>query len=82
VVSPAIAAAGDGDDQAFQLQLEHYEKVEGASLSPEGKANQLSHGKGAICRAMQGMVVADLFAGFDLRAPTGRLFTYDVTGGR
>src|SRR5207342_1030215 len=26
----------------FQLQLEHYEKVEGTSLSLEGKANQLS----------------------------------------
>jgi proteasome beta subunit len=67
----------------FQLQLEHYEKVEGQVLSLEGKANQL----GAMVRnhlpaAMQGMAVVPLFAGFDLRRGVGRLFQYDVTGGR
>ena len=67
----------------FQLQLEHYEKVEGQVLSLEGKANQL----GAMVRshlpaAMQGMAVVPLFAGYDLRRRTGRLFQYDVTGGR
>ncbi len=67
----------------FQLQLEHYEKVEGASLSLEGKANQLSMMvRGNLPSAMQGMVVVPIFAGFDLRAKTGRLWTYDVTGGR
>ena len=67
----------------FQLQLEHYEKVEGASLSLEGKANQLSMMvRGNLAAAMQGMVVVPIFAGYDLRARTGRLFTYDVTGGR
>ncbi len=67
----------------FQLQLEHYEKVEGQALSLEGKANQL----GVMVRnhlpaAMQGMVVVPLFAGFDQRREQGRLFEYDVTGGR
>jgi proteasome beta subunit len=67
----------------FQLQLEHYEKVEGTELSLEGKANQLS----AMVRtnlpaAMQGLVVVPLFAGFDTRRREGRLFQYDVTGGR
>jgi proteasome beta subunit len=67
----------------FQLQLEHYEKVEGVVLSLEGKANQL----GAMVRsnlpaAMQGLAVVPLFAGFDLRRGVGRLFQYDVTGGR
>ena len=67
----------------FQLQLEHYEKVEGAELSLEGKANQL----GGMVRshlpaAMQGFVVVPLFAGYDVRRGTGRLFEYDVTGGR
>ena len=67
----------------FQLQLEHYEKVEGAHLSLEGKANQL----GAMVRsnlpaAMQGLAVVPLFAGYDLRRRVGRLFQYDVTGGR
>ena len=67
----------------FQLQLEHYEKVEGSSLSLEGKANQLSMMvRGNLPAAMQGMVVVPIFAGFDLRRRTGRLWTYDVTGGR
>jgi len=67
----------------FQLQLEHYEKLEGTSLSLEGKANQLSMMvRGNLPAAMQGMVVVPIFAGFDMRRATGRLFTYDVTGGR
>ncbi|MEO5901708.1 MAG: proteasome subunit beta, partial [Ilumatobacteraceae bacterium] len=67
----------------FQLQLEHYEKVEGSSLSLEGKANQLSMMvRGNLPAAMQGMVVVPIFAGYDLRRHTGRLWTYDVTGGR
>jgi proteasome beta subunit len=67
----------------FQLQLEHYEKVEGSSLSLEGKANQLSMMvRGNLPAAMQGMVVVPIFAGYDLRRATGRLWTYDVTGGR
>jgi proteasome beta subunit len=67
----------------FQLQLEHYEKVEGQQLSLEGKANQLSMLiRQNLGMAMQGMVVVPLFAGFDLRRNLGRLFEYDVTGGR
>lgn len=67
----------------FQLQLEHYEKVEGHSLSLEGKANQLSQMvRQHLPAAMQGMVVVPLFAGFDRLRERGRLFAYDVTGGR
>ncbi|MCU0261446.1 MAG: proteasome subunit beta [Ilumatobacteraceae bacterium] len=67
----------------FQLQLEHYEKVEGTALSLEGKANQLSMMvRGNLPAAMQGMVVVPLFAGFDLLRGAGRLWAYDVTGGR
>ncbi|MEQ1872369.1 MAG: proteasome subunit beta [Ilumatobacteraceae bacterium] len=67
----------------FQLQLEHYEKVEGSSLSLEGKANQLSMMvRGNLPSAMQGLVVVPIFAGFDVRRGNGRLFAYDVTGGR
>jgi len=67
----------------FQLQLEHYEKVEGTELSLEGKANQLSAMvRGHLPAAMQGMAVVPLFAGYDLRRGAGRLFQYDVTGGR
>jgi proteasome beta subunit len=67
----------------FQLQLEHYEKVEGQVLSLEGKANQLgTMVRGHLPAAMQGMVVVPLFAGYDTRRQRGRLFQYDVTGGR
>src|SRR5688500_9010062 len=67
----------------FQLQLEHYEKVEGSHLSLEGKANQLSMMvRGNLPAAMQGMVVVPLFAGYDVRRQVGRLWSYDVTGGR
>jgi len=67
----------------FQLQLEHYEKVEGSFLSLEGKANQLSMMvRGNLPSAMQGMVVVPIFAGFDQRRGEGRLWAYDVTGGR
>jgi proteasome beta subunit len=67
----------------FQLQLEHYEKVEGAELSLEGKANQLGQMvRSHLPAAMQGFVVVPLFAGYDVRRGTGRLFEYDVTGGR
>ncbi|MDQ6698189.1 MAG: proteasome subunit beta [Actinomycetota bacterium] len=67
----------------FQLQLEHYEKVEGNSLSLEGKANQLAQMvRSHLPAAMQGLAVVPLFAGYDLRRQAGRLFQYDVTGGR
>ena len=67
----------------FQLQLEHYEKVEGATLSLEGKANQLSTMvRTNLPAAMQGMVVVPIFAGYDMRRGTGRLWDFDATGGR
>jgi proteasome beta subunit len=82
----AIAgAAGPAMDMVklFQLQLEHYEKVEGAELSLEGKANQLSSMvRSHLPAAMQGLAVVPLFAGYDTRRRAGRLFQYDVTGGR
>ena len=78
-------AAGPAMEMArlFQTELEHYEKVEGENLSLEGKANRL----GQMIRvnlpmAMQGLVVVPIFAGFDEKAGVGRLFKYDVTGGR
>ena len=67
----------------FQVELEHYEKIEGSILSLDGKANRLS----ALIRAnlgmaMQGLAVVPMFAGFDLDRGMGRIFGYDVTGGR
>jgi proteasome beta subunit len=67
----------------FQLQLEHYEKVEGAPISLDGQANQLSQMvRSNLQMAMQGFVVVPLFAGFDTRRGVGRIYTYDPTGGR
>lgn len=67
----------------FQLELEHFEKVEGAQLSLEGKANRLSTMiRGNLGMAMQGLAVVPLFAGFDVDRSKGRVFSYDVTGGR
>lgn len=67
----------------FQLELEHYEKIEGTVLSLEGKANRLtSMIRGNLGMAMQGLAVVPMFAGYDLDLGRGRIFTYDVTGGR
>jgi len=70
----------------FQLELEHYEKIESAILTLDGKANRLaSMIRSNLGAAMQGLAVLPLFAGYDLDADTttkaGRIFSYDVTGG-
>jgi proteasome beta subunit len=67
----------------FQVQLEHYEKIEGETLSLEGKANQLGQMvRSNLPAAMQGFAVVPLFAGYDHRRDRGRVFSYDVTGGK
>ncbi|MCC2276380.1 proteasome subunit beta [Streptomyces morookaense] len=67
----------------FQLELEHFEKVEGVQLSLEGKANRLSTMiRSNLGMAMQGLAVVPLFAGWDVDRQKGRIFSYDVTGGR
>ncbi len=67
----------------FQVELEHYEKIEGTLLSLEGKANRLSTLlRGNLSMAMQGLSVLPLFAGFDLDQERGRIFAFDITGGR
>jgi proteasome beta subunit len=70
----------------FQVELEHYEKIEGTMLSLDGKANRLAAMvRGNLGAAMQGLAVVPLFAGFDL-APAegvgpGRIWSFDVAGG-
>jgi proteasome beta subunit len=84
----AVAIAGSAGMamemvRIFQVQLEHYEKVEGSTLSLEGKANQLAQMvRSQLPMAMQGLAVVPLFAGYDTARGTGRIFNYDVTGGR
>lgn len=66
----------------FQVELEHYEKIEGTLLSLEGKANRLATMiRSNLAMAMQGLAVVPMFAGFDLTTMTGRIFSYDVSGG-
>jgi proteasome beta subunit len=66
----------------FQVELEHYEKIEGTLMSLEGKANRLaSMIRGNLGMAMQGLSVVPVFAGYDHQESTGRIFSYDVTGG-
>ena len=82
----AIAgAAGPAVDivRLLQVELEHYEKLEGDRLSLEGKANRLAQMiKQNFPLAMQGLVVVPLFGGYDLRRAEGRIFRYDAVGGR
>ena len=84
----AVAIAGAAGPavemvRLFQTELEHYEKVEGERLTLEGKANKLGQMiRANLPAAMQGMVVLPIFAGFDSRRELGRIFKYDVTGGR
>jgi len=67
----------------FQTELEHYEKLEGTPLSVDGKANKLAQMvKGNLPAAFQGLVVIPIFAGYDSRQGEGRIFKYDVAGGR
>jgi proteasome beta subunit len=83
----AVAIAGSAGMavemvRLFQVQLEHYEKVEGTALSLEGKANQLAQMvRQNLPLAMQGLVVVPLFAGYDTARGIGRIYSYDATGG-
>jgi proteasome beta subunit len=83
----AFAYAGTGSlgnefARLFAVELEHYEKIEGRSLSLEGKANLLARMvRGNLAAAMQGLVVVPLFVGYDEDSGRGRIFSYDPFGG-
>ncbi len=82
----AIAgAAGPCIEMArlFQTELEHYEKLEGMQLSCEGKANKLGQMvKANLPMVFHGLVVMPLYVGYDLKRAEGRIFKYDLAGGR
>ncbi|MGH3168015.1 MAG: proteasome subunit beta [Trebonia sp.] len=83
----AMGFAGTGSlglefARLFEVELEHFEKMEGRQLSLEGKANQLADMvRGNLGAAMQGLVWVPLFVGYDEDAGTGRIFSYDPVGG-
>ena len=67
----------------FQTEMEHYQKIEGETLALDGKANKLAQMvRQNLPAAFQGLIVVPIFAGYDLRMHKGRIFKYDVTGGR
>jgi proteasome beta subunit len=77
-----VLALGLEFARLFQVELEHYEKMEGRSLSLDGKANRLAGMvRGNIGLAMQGLVLVPLLAGYDLDSGAGRIFSYDPAGG-
>jgi len=64
----------------YQLELEHYEKVEGTALSLEGKANRLGAMlRGRLGLALRGLAVVPVLGGFE--AGHARIFSFDLTGG-
>jgi proteasome beta subunit len=82
IAMAGVASIGLEFIRLFQVELEHYEKMEGRSLSLEGKANRLaSMVRGNIALAMQGLAMIPLFAGYDEETGVGRIFSYDVAGG-
>ena len=82
IAMAGVASIGLEFIRLFQVELEHYEKMEGRSLSLEGKANRLgSMVRGNIALAMQGLAMIPLFAGYDEELGIGRIFSYDVAGG-
>ncbi|MBO0839266.1 MAG: proteasome subunit beta [Sciscionella sp.] len=82
-------SAGLGVELArlYTVELQHYSKIEGVSLSLDGKANQLATlVRGNLDMAMAGLAVLPLFVGFDTEADdpatAGRIVSFDPTGGR
>ena len=87
-VAGIAGTAGVGIElmRLFQVELEHYEKIEGTMLSLDGKANRLATMiRNNLPVALQGLAVVPLFAGFDLDAAdparAGRIFSFDIAGG-
>lgn len=67
----------------FQIEMEHYQKIEGEVLVLEGKANKLAQMiRQNLPAAFQGLIVIPIFAGYDLQTDEGRIYKYDITGGR
>jgi proteasome beta subunit len=70
----------------FQVELEHYEKIEGSVLSLHGKANRLATMiRNNLGAALQGLAAVPIFGGFDVAAAdpakAGRIYSFDVAGG-
>ncbi|MGW2423830.1 proteasome subunit beta [Streptomyces sp. NPDC001709] len=69
----------------YQVELTHYEKIEGIPMTLAGKATRLAAMiRQNLAQAMQGLAVVPLLAGYDLTAPgggRGRIWGFDAAGG-
>ena len=82
IAMAGVASVGLEYIRLFGVELEHYEKMEGRTLSLEGKANRLGKMiRDNLMLAMQGLAMVPLFVGYDEESGTGRIFSYDVAGG-
>ncbi len=82
IAMAGVASVGLEFIRLFSVELEHYEKMEGRTLSLEGKANRLAKMiRDNLMAAMQGLVMIPLFVGYDEETGVGRIFSYDVAGG-
>ncbi|MGI8881230.1 MAG: proteasome subunit beta, partial [Jatrophihabitans sp.] len=80
-----VAGIGTQMIKLFQVELEHYEKIEGTPLSLAGKANRLATMiRGNLGAAMQGLTAVPLFAGYDTAVAdsgtAGRIYGFDISG--
>jgi proteasome beta subunit len=71
----------------YQAELRLYEKIEGVSLSLDGKTNKLATMvRGNMDAAMAGLIALPLFVGYDTDAAdparAGRIVSFDAAGGR
>ncbi|WP_405608484.1 proteasome subunit beta [Streptomyces sp. NBC_00076] len=69
----------------YQVELTHFEKIEGVAMTLDGKARRLAGMiRQNLGQAMQGLAVVPLLIGYDAAAPEhrkGRIFSFDVAGG-
>ncbi|MCD9874621.1 proteasome subunit beta [Streptomyces guryensis] len=69
----------------YQVELTHFEKIEGIPMTLNAKARRLSGMiRQNLGQAMQGLAVVPLLTGYDESAPDGekgRIFSFDVVGG-
>jgi proteasome beta subunit len=69
----------------YQVELTHFEKIEGVAMTLDGKARRLAGMiRQNLGQAMQGLAVVPLLTGYDPSAPEGergRIFSFDIAGG-
>ncbi|CAM5714521.1 proteasome subunit beta [Streptomyces griseorubiginosus] len=69
----------------YQVELAHFEKIEGVAMTLDGKARRLAGMiRQNLGQAMQGLAVVPLLVGYDparTAGERGRIFSFDIAGG-